>query len=98
MKILLVNKADQTKNVEVTEEDLERFKQNYGIEYLYTSAKTGSNVDKSFLQMTQQLISTRDKDEEPISAKYSSQRSEYNQKTQLFKENRASDEKACCGN
>ena len=74
MKILLVNKADQSKNVEVSEEELDRFRETYGIEYLYTSAKTGANVDKSFLQMTQQLISTRGKDEEPVQQKYSSQR------------------------
>lgn len=55
-KILLVNKCDVEDKIEVTEEDLERFSKQHNISYLYTSAKSGHNVDKGFLKMTQELI------------------------------------------
>ena len=55
-KILLVNKCDLDSKIEVTEDELKEFEKNYGVSYLYTSAKTGYNVDQGFMKMTQELI------------------------------------------
>lgn len=55
-KILLVNKSDLESKIEVTEDDLKAFEAEYQIPYLYTSAKSGHNVDQGFLKMTQDLI------------------------------------------
>ena len=51
-KILLVNKADKEDMIEVSEEELERFAKQHGISYIFTSAKTGKNVDQAFMKMT----------------------------------------------
>ena len=63
-KILLVNKSDLEGKVEITEEDLKKFSKIHSIPYLWTSAKSGSNVDDSFLKMTQSLIQKREMEEE----------------------------------
>ena len=55
-KILLVNKSDLEEKTEITEEDLKKFSKIHSIPYLWTSAKSGLNVDDSFLKMTQSLI------------------------------------------
>lgn len=103
-KILLVNKSDQEDRIEVTKDDLEQFKKEYGIDYLYTSAKSGKNVDQGFLQVTQELIQQKEEEmEDSEESRYSSQRQKYNEGTHLFNSNRsgASPEKGggynnCC--
>ena len=63
-KILLVNKSDLEEKTEITEEDLKKFSKIHSIPYLWTSAKSGLNVDDSFLKMTQSLIQKRELEEE----------------------------------
>lgn len=50
----------------MTEEDIKQFVQSTGIEVIRTSARTGSNVDDSFLNLTKQLILK--KNEQGVSA------------------------------
>ncbi len=50
----------------MTEEDIKQFVQSTGIPVIRTSARTGSNVDDSFLGLTKQLIIK--KNEQGISA------------------------------
>lgn len=54
--IVLANKSDQEEGVEVTDNDIKKFEQEKGIKIIKTSAKTGSGVDHSFLEMTKKLI------------------------------------------
>ncbi len=49
--IFLANKSDLEDNVEVKEEMLKKFAHKYNAQYLYTSAKTGDNVEKAFLEL-----------------------------------------------
>ena len=62
--MLLVNKWDLEEEIEIKEADLKRFSKIHGIPYIWTSAKSGMNVDDSFLKMTQSLIEKRDLEEE----------------------------------
>ena len=62
-KILLVNKSDLEEKAEITEEDLKKFSKIHSIPYLWTSAKSGLNVDDAFLKMTQSLIQKRELEE-----------------------------------
>ena len=63
-KMLIVNKADLEEKTEITEEDLKKFSKIHGIPYMWTSAKSGINVDDSFLKMTQSLIQKREMEED----------------------------------
>ena len=54
-KILLVNKTDLADDVEITEEELDQFSKIHNIPYMWTSAKSGDNVDEAFLKMTKSL-------------------------------------------
>ena len=102
-KMLLVNKSDLEEKCEISDEDLKKISKKHGIPYLWTSAKSGINVDDSFLKMTQSLISKREMEEE------SGHRSKIGKKgnkgtlegTNLFKNaEKAMNEKqmACCNN
>lgn len=58
--LVLANKSDSpTDEVEVTEQDIKKFEEETGLKVLKTSAKTGQNVDESFLEMTKKLIVKR---------------------------------------
>src|SRR3569833_1590463 len=54
--IVLANKADMEEDVEVSESDIKKFEDEYKLKVIRTSAKSGLNVDESFLEMTKKLI------------------------------------------
>jgi GTPase SAR1 family protein len=56
--IIIGNKSDQAESdqAEVTEADMQKFTQETGIPIFTASAKTGNNVENSFLNITTQLI------------------------------------------
>lgn len=53
--MVLANKSDLDE-VEVTDADMAKFEEERGIKIVKASAKTGQNVDESFLDMTKKLI------------------------------------------
>jgi GTPase SAR1 family protein len=59
--IVLANKSDApAEEVEVSDADIKKFEEEYpNLKVIKTSAKTGSNVDESFLEMTKKLIVKR---------------------------------------
>ena len=58
--MVLANKSDSPSDeVEVTDADIKKFEEESGLKVLKTSAKTGQNVDESFLEMTKKLIVKR---------------------------------------
>ena len=58
--LILANKSDSTaEELEVTEADMKKFEEETGLKILKTSAKSGQNVDESFLEMTKKLIVKR---------------------------------------
>ena len=58
--MVLANKSDSAADeVEVTEADIKKFEEETGLKVLKTSAKTGENVDESFIEMTKKLIIKR---------------------------------------
>ncbi|CAI2380349.1 unnamed protein product [Moneuplotes crassus] len=64
-KILLINKADLDDDLkQVTDSDIEKMAKEHDLEILDVSAKTGKNVDESFLRVTKSLMEKRDKEEE----------------------------------
>lgn len=57
---VLANKSDcLAEEVEVTDADIKKFEEESGLKVIKTSAKTGENVDESFLDMTKKLIVKR---------------------------------------
>ncbi len=55
--MVLANKSDvPSDEIEVTDSDIKKFEDDTGLKVLRTSAKSGSNVDESFLEMTKRLI------------------------------------------
>ena len=56
--MVLANKADcAQEEVEVSDIDIKKFEEEYkGLKVMKVSAKTGLNVDESFLEMTKKLI------------------------------------------
>ena len=54
--LALGNKADLTTQVQVTEEDLETVLVPRGVRVTRTSAKTGENVDETFLQLARDIL------------------------------------------
>jgi GTPase SAR1 family protein len=54
--MVLANKSDMEDEVEVSEADIKKFEEEYKLKVIKCSAKTGLNVDESFLEMTKKLI------------------------------------------
>ena len=54
--MVLANKSDMEDEIEVSEADIKKFEEEYKLKVIKTSAKTGINVDESFLEMTKKLI------------------------------------------
>lgn len=57
--MVFANKSDLRDNEEevaVTEEEIRQWQEDHKIPIIYTSAKTGENVDDSFLDITKRLI------------------------------------------
>ena len=104
-KILLVNKSDLEAKTEITDADLKKFSKIHGIPYLWTSAKSGINVDDAFLKMTQSLIAKREMEEESGQKSKTGKRgktADGSDGTNLFKsaDKAMKDQKtmACCNN
>ena len=53
---VLANKSDMDKEIEVSDAEIKQFEEEYKVKVIKTSAKTGANVDESFLDMTKKLI------------------------------------------
>ena len=104
-KILLVNKSDLESKTEITEADLNKFSKIHGIPYMWTSARSGTNVDEAFMKMTQWLIQKREMEEESGIKSKTGKRGksvDSRETTNLFKnaDRAMKDEKtiACCKN
>ncbi len=54
--IILLNKSDLTDQMAVKPEDMAEFEEKYKTSYLFTSAKTGDNVDLAFKKLSQKLV------------------------------------------
>ncbi len=55
--MVLANKSDSPADeIEVTDVDIKKFEEETKFKVIKTSAKTGQNVDESFLEMTKKLI------------------------------------------
>lgn len=54
--MVLANKADMNEDIEVSEADIKKFEEEQNLKVIKTSAKAGTNVDESFLEMTKKLI------------------------------------------
>ena len=56
--VLVGNKTDMIDSIEVSEEDLREFAQKKGFHYILTSAKTGENVNDTFLYIAYKVMET----------------------------------------
>lgn len=55
--MVLANKSDApAEEMEVSEADIKKFEEETKLKVIKTSARTGQNVDESFLEMTKKLI------------------------------------------
>ena len=54
--MVLANKSDAEDDIEVSDNDIRKFEEENKIKVTKVSAKTGANVDDSFLDMTKKLI------------------------------------------
>lgn len=55
--MVLANKSDAPADeIEVTDADIKKFEEETKIKVIKTSAKTGANVDESFLDITKKLM------------------------------------------
>jgi len=56
IKVLVGNKADLSKEQEVSDSAATAFAESYGMKYVSISAKTGANVDSTFQQLAQGIV------------------------------------------
>lgn len=54
--VLVGNKNDQEKNREVSKEEGQKYAKDHDMEYIETSAKTGRNVEESFLLLSRRIF------------------------------------------
>lgn len=55
--MVLANKSDSPSDeIEVSDADIKKFEEETKLKVIKTSAKSGLNVDESFLEMTKKLI------------------------------------------
>jgi hypothetical protein len=54
--MVLANKADMDDEIEVSDSEIKKFEEEYKLKVIKTSAKSGTNVDESFLDITKKLI------------------------------------------
>jgi GTPase SAR1 family protein len=54
--MVLANKADMEDEIEVSDAEIKKFEEEYKLKVIKTSAKSGANVDESFLDITKKLI------------------------------------------
>jgi len=55
--VFLVNKYDLKDDAQMTEEDIKKVASNLDAEFMYTSAKTGDNVEKAFKTLGKKMVS-----------------------------------------
>ena len=72
--IILANKSDLMADAEFTEEDLKKFAYKYGVQYYFTSAKSGENVEIAFNTIGKQILKSDEtripKSLEPVTLTY----------------------------
>jgi small GTP-binding protein len=66
--LLLINKSDLSEQAAFTEDDIKKIAEKYNTSYLFTSAKTGENVEKAFLNMSNMLLDSGQKEKGTASA------------------------------
>jgi len=54
--VLIGNKNDLTDKIKITEREASEFAKSYNMEFVLTSAKTGSNVEEAFLEITKKIL------------------------------------------
>lgn len=54
--LLLINKSDLSGQAAFSEDDIKTIADKYGTSYMFTSAKTGENVESAFLKMSHMLL------------------------------------------
>lgn len=59
--LLLINKSDLSEQAAFTEDDIKKIAEKYNTSYLFTSAKTGENVETAFLKMSNMLLDSAQK-------------------------------------
>ncbi len=60
--MVFANKMDDEAEIQVTDEEIQQFEQQHpNINVVKTSAKYGTNVDDSFLELTKKLIVEKNK-------------------------------------
>lgn len=59
--MVLANKSDIEEEAEVSDVDIRKFEEEFSLKVIKTSAKSGLNVDESFLEMTKKLIVKKNK-------------------------------------
>lgn len=84
-KLLVGNKCDLTSKRAVTTEQAKEFADQLGIEYLETSAKNATNVEKAFTTMAAQ-----------IKARYKSQPAQSNSNVRVTSGQKIDGNKGCC--
>lgn len=54
--VMLVNKYDRKQDAQVTEDDIKKTAKKLNAEFVYTSAKTGENVEKAFELLAKKMV------------------------------------------
>jgi len=54
--VLIGNKIDLKNNIKIKEEQTREFANTHNMKYILTSAKTGSNVEKAFIELTKIIL------------------------------------------
>ena len=54
--LLLANKSDLKKSITIKQSDIDVHNKKHGFDVLYTSAKTGENVEKAFKKLANQVL------------------------------------------
>lgn len=84
-KLLVGNKCDLTSKRAVTTEQAKEFADQLGIEYLETSAKNATNVEKAFTTMAAQ-----------IKARYKTQPAQSNSNVRVTSGQKIQGKQGCC--
>ncbi len=58
--VILANKCDLSNEAQIGKEELSKFAENYGVPFLFTSAKSGANVNKAFIKLGKRMLEPGD--------------------------------------